>query len=299
MVPDAPPDLKQWHARHKRGRRWALSPGHPADLTSVVRRWNPLASRCWRAKPRRASHSATDRDRRARSDLGTCRGAPMPTLTPSTTHDPPGNQNRAATVGHNAQHRNPAISPTGPRPKTKLRVLWAPAVLELRRPRRPVHMVALGRCRRPARLRIRFTWPGQGRRRQKYRAHRVALALVESPSSGELLCLHACEVPGCCNPNHLRWGTAADNVRDRDRLAAGASCASSASPAKPSNSCHSACPQENPRYPLTPTSQRSTDTSSASPTARYLTTPSTPTLSRRSGSPPSGPTGANPEDGDG
>ena len=64
-----------------------------------------------------------------------------------------------------------------------------------------------------------FTWPGQGRRRQKYRAHRVALALLEPPSTEELLCLHSCDVPGCCNPNHLRWGTAADNVRDRDRPA--------------------------------------------------------------------------------
>ena len=34
-----------------------------------------------------------------------------------------------------------------------------------------------------------FTWPGHGHRRQKYRAHRVALALVESPNSDELLCL--------------------------------------------------------------------------------------------------------------
>ena len=64
-----------------------------------------------------------------------------------------------------------------------------------------------------------FTWPGQGQRRQKYRAHRVALALIEPPGADELLCLHACDVPGCCNPNHLRWGTAADNVRDRDRPA--------------------------------------------------------------------------------
>ena len=105
--------LDPWcHARHNRGRRWAPSPGHLADLTSVVRRWNPLASRCWRAKPRRASHSATHADRRARSDLGACRGAPMPKFTPSTTHDPPGNQNRAATVGRNA-HRNPTMSQTG------------------------------------------------------------------------------------------------------------------------------------------------------------------------------------------
>lgn len=115
MVPDAPPDLEQWHARHNRGRRWAPSSGHPADLTSVVRRWNPLASRCWRAKPRRASHSATHADRRARSDLGACRGAPMPKFTPSTTHDPPRNQNRAAPVGRNA-HRHPTLSAPRARP---------------------------------------------------------------------------------------------------------------------------------------------------------------------------------------
>lgn len=62
-----------------------------------------------------------------------------------------------------------------------------------------------------------FTWPGAGRRRKKYRAHRVALALIDPPSDDDLLCLHACDVPRCCNPDHLRWGTPVDNVRDRDR----------------------------------------------------------------------------------
>lgn len=62
-----------------------------------------------------------------------------------------------------------------------------------------------------------FTRPGPGRRREKLRAHRVALALTDPSSDQNLLCLHNCDVPGCCNPHHLRWGTASDNVRDRDR----------------------------------------------------------------------------------
>lgn len=62
-----------------------------------------------------------------------------------------------------------------------------------------------------------FTWPGAGGSRRKCRAHRIALALTEPPGSDCLLCLHACDVPACCNPSHLRWGTASDNVRDRDR----------------------------------------------------------------------------------
>ncbi|HET6328685.1 MAG TPA: HNH endonuclease signature motif containing protein [Planctomycetaceae bacterium] len=46
------------------------------------------------------------------------------------------------------------------------------------------------------------------------RAHRVAFRLcIGNPSPG-LFVMHTCDVRRCCNPAHLRLGTAADNVRD-------------------------------------------------------------------------------------
>lgn len=45
-------------------------------------------------------------------------------------------------------------------------------------------------------------------------AHRTALILssgVDSP----LLALHSCDNRPCCNPAHLRWGTALDNETDK------------------------------------------------------------------------------------
>jgi hypothetical protein len=48
----------------------------------------------------------------------------------------------------------------------------------------------------------------------QYRAHRVALHIVVPCPNGSLMALHSCDSPGCCNPSHLRWGTAADNASD-------------------------------------------------------------------------------------
>lgn len=64
-----------------------------------------------------------------------------------------------------------------------------------------------------------FTWQGPDGKRWKYRAHRLALALHEPPTEDGLYALHHCDTPLCCETgdDHLYWGTAADNARDRDR----------------------------------------------------------------------------------
>lgn len=59
-----------------------------------------------------------------------------------------------------------------------------------------------------------------GEQRWHMRAPQVSLILSGSPRPYDRHALHSCDVPGCCNPNHLRWGTARQNVKDmtsRDR----------------------------------------------------------------------------------
>lgn len=48
-----------------------------------------------------------------------------------------------------------------------------------------------------------------------YQAHRVAYMLDRGywPHSDRMI-LHSCDTPACCNPNHLREGTAADNNQE-------------------------------------------------------------------------------------
>lgn len=47
-------------------------------------------------------------------------------------------------------------------------------------------------------------------------AGQVALLLDGRPRIPGTFALHSCDNPPCCNPKHLRWGTADDNIKDRD-----------------------------------------------------------------------------------
>lgn len=56
-------------------------------------------------------------------------------------------------------------------------------------------------------------------------ASRFALVLATREEHLHLHALHSCDNPTCCNPNHLRWGTAAENMadmRERNRARSGA-----------------------------------------------------------------------------
>ena len=56
------------------------------------------------------------------------------------------------------------------------------------------------------------TW--RKNRRRRFLAHRIAYQLVTGePIDGKVL-LHRCDTPRCCNPNHLKPGTQADNIAD-------------------------------------------------------------------------------------
>ncbi|RQZ08894.1 HNH endonuclease [Burkholderia stagnalis] len=49
-------------------------------------------------------------------------------------------------------------------------------------------------------------------RQKRYRPHRVACELAHGQSG--MLALHTCNNRACCNPSHIRWGTAKQNTAD-------------------------------------------------------------------------------------
>lgn len=57
-----------------------------------------------------------------------------------------------------------------------------------------------------------------------YRAHMLSLELAGTPRPEGALACHRCDTPRCVNPEHLYWGSPADNARDaqeRGRLPVG------------------------------------------------------------------------------
>lgn len=48
----------------------------------------------------------------------------------------------------------------------------------------------------------------------RWKTHRFAWFATFGPIPAGLMVLHNCDNPPCCNPDHLRLGTNADNVRD-------------------------------------------------------------------------------------
>lgn len=78
-----------------------------------------------------------------------------------------------------------------------------------------------------------WEWPGRRypkgygkieRDGKDVRAHRYAYVLAKGPIPAGAMILHSCDNPPCCNPDHLRPGTAKENREDaisRGRISGG------------------------------------------------------------------------------
>lgn len=68
-------------------------------------------------------------------------------------------------------------------------------------------------------------------------AHRVALHLSQGNIPSDLLSLHHCDNPGCCNPAHLYVGTTSDNAIDRHKRGRARSIAGDDNPSRKHPEC--------------------------------------------------------------
>ena len=55
----------------------------------------------------------------------------------------------------------------------------------------------------------------RGGRTRTWRAHRVAYEQAYETDPGDMVVLHGCDNPWCCNPKHLSLGTHQDNENDK------------------------------------------------------------------------------------
>lgn len=62
---------------------------------------------------------------------------------------------------------------------------------------------------------VLYTGSRSDKTRRMVYAHRLAWELTRQPIRDGLFVLHRCDVPACCNPDHLYLGTHDDNMADR------------------------------------------------------------------------------------